>query len=383
MAIITHAGGPAVMLTDALAENGMEVPPIDNVHAGKLLAELHPGSSVANPIDFLATGTASQLGTIIDYCDRKFDEVDAMAVIFGTPGLFPIDDVYEVLDEKMRISAKPIYPILPSTLTAEREIRSFIERGWVVFSDEVVFGKALARVMNVAPPALQHPELPAIDTVAVRRVIDTCQGGYIEAGQIQALLDAAGIPRIPEVLATGADEAAEAAAALGYPVVMKAVGPLHKSDVGGVILNISDETKARKAFRTIMAIEGTHAVLIQPMVSGIELFAGARQEPKFGHLIMCGMGGIFIETLRDVSAGLCPIAREEALGMIRKLKSYKIIQGVRGQKGVDEEVFAEVITRLSALLIAAPEISEMDMNPLIGSGNSVIAVDARIHVDKS
>jgi acetyltransferase len=119
------------------------------------------------------------------------------------------------------------------------------------------------------------------------------------------------------------------------------------------------------------------------MVSGIELFAGARQEPKFGHLIMCGMGGIFIETLRDVSAGLCPIAREEALGMIRKLKSYKIIQGVRGQKGVDEEVFAEVITRLSALLIAAPEISEMDMNPLIGSGNSVIAVDARIHVDKS
>jgi len=383
MAIIPHAGGPAVMLTDALAENGMEVPPIDNVHAGKLLAELHPGSSVANPIDFLATGTASQLGTIIDYCDRKFDEVDAMAVIFGTPGLFPIDDVYEVLDEKMRISAKPIYPILPSTLTAEREIRSFIERGWVVFSDEVVFGKALARVMNVAPPALQHPELPAIDTVAVRRVIDTCQGGYIEAGQIQALLDAAGIPRIPEVLATGADEAAEAAAALGYPVVMKAVGPLHKSDVGGVILNISDETKARKAFRTIMAIEGTHAVLIQPMVSGIELFAGARQEPKFGHLIMCGMGGIFIETLRDVSAGLCPIAREEALGMIRKLKSYKIIQGVRGQKGVDEEVFAEVITRLSALLIAAPEISEMDLNPLIGSGNSVIAVDARIHVDKS
>jgi acetyltransferase len=118
LAIITHAGGPAVMLTDALSNNGLKVPGIDNEHAPELLEKLYPGSSVANPIDFLATGTAGQLGAIIDYCDQKFDEIDGMAVIFGTPGLFPIYDVYKLLDEKMKTSSKPIYPILPSIFTA-------------------------------------------------------------------------------------------------------------------------------------------------------------------------------------------------------------------------------------------------------------------------
>ena len=380
--IITHAGGPAVMLTDVLSNHGLEVPGIDNEHSEDLLTELFPGSSVSNPIDFLATGTAEQLGTIIDYCDNKFDEIDGMAVIFGTPGLSPIYDVYEVLDNKMKEARKPIFPILPSTLTASEEINAFIGKGRIIFSDEVVFGKALARVMATEPPAAQFPELPEVDTVAIREIIDSSDEGYISPDKIQRLLDAAGIPRIDEAVSSTITDAVEKASMMGYPVAMKVVGPLHKSDVGGVMLNIKDDTGLRDAFRTMMKIPAATAVLIQPMFSGLELFAGAKREEKFGHLVLCGLGGIYIEALKDVSAGLCPISIDEALKMIRSLKGYSIIQGARGQAGIDERIFAEILTRLSALLITAPEISEMDLNPLIGRGRRILAVDARISIIK-
>ncbi|MEN8224940.1 MAG: acetate--CoA ligase family protein [Bacteroidota bacterium] len=383
LAVITHAGGPAVMLTDALSHNGMEVPLIENEHTDELLEQLFPGSSVSNPIDFLATGTAEQLGTIIDYCDQKFDEVDGIAVIFGTPGLFPIYDVYEVLNEKMKTARKPIYPILPSTFTATEEIKSFIDKGRVIFSDEVVFGRAISKLRKCNPPTPQLPELPKVDTVKIREVIDACSEGYIEPEKIQELLDAAGIARIPEAVVSQIGDATEQSVKLGMPVVMKAVGPVHKSDVGGVRLNIQNEVEAREAFRDIMKIPGTHSVLIQPMVSGIELFAGSKHEEKFGQLILCGLGGIFIETLKDVKARLSPLSKNEALEMIRHLKGYKILKGVRGQKGIDEHRFAEIVTRLSALLITAPEIYEMDLNPLIGNENMIVAVDARINIKKS
>jgi len=383
IAVITHAGGPAVMLTDALSEGGMQVPRIDNDHTDELLEQLFPGSSVANPIDFLATGTAEQLGHIIDYCDRKFDEIDGMAVIFGTPGLFPIFAVYELLNEKMNEAKKPIFPILPSTFTANDEMTAFIEKGRVIFSDEVVFGKALAKVWNTPPPISQHPELPAIDTVKIREVIDSCSDGYIAPLKIQALLDASGIPRVHEAVADNIKDAVDAATKLGYPVVMKAVGPVHKSDVGGVRLNIQDDKEVRDAFRSIMEIPETTSVLMQPMFKGIELFAGAKREEKFGHMVLCGLGGIFIEVLKDVQAGLCPIAENEALSMLYKLQGKKILEGVRGQEGVDMGKFAKIITRISALMITAPEIYEMDLNPLIGNKENIMAVDARINIKKS
>lgn len=383
LAVITHAGGPAVMLTDALSEGGLKVPHIDNEHSGELLELLFPGSSVGNPIDFLATGTAEQLGNIIDYCDQKFDEIDGMAVIFGTPGLFPIYDVYDLLDKKMKTSKKPIYPILPSTYTATEEIRSFIDKGRVIFSDEVVFGRAISQIKKSDLPAAQHPVLPEVGTVRIREVIDSCEDGYIEPEKIQALLDAAGIPRIPEAVVHQIDDAVEAAGKLGYPVVKKAVGPVHKSDVGGVMLDIKNDAEARSAFKTIMKIPDTTAVLIQPMFSGVELFAGARREDNFGHMILCGLGGIFVEVLKDVKAGLCPITHEEAIEMIRGLQGYEILKGIRGQQGIDENIFAGILTRLSALLITAPEIFEIDLNPLIGNEEKIMVVDARINIKKS
>ena len=382
IAIITHAGGPAVMLTDALSQGGLQVPHIESPAAKELLTHLYPGSSVANPIDFLATGNAEQLGTIMDYADQQFDEIDAMIVIFGTPGLFKIFDVYNVLHEKMQQCNKPVYPVLPSTLTANEEVADFISKGHVFFPDEVVLGNALARVYSTPKPAeITKPDFP-VDHKAIRNIIETSENGYLEPAKVQALLDAVGIPRAGEEVVQTKTDAVKVAEKFGYPVVMKVVGPVHKSDKGGVILDVKDSTSVEKCFDSIMRIEGATSVMLQPMLKGAELFAGVKYEPGFGHMLLCGLGGIFIEVLKDVNASLVPVAADEASAMITSLKGYKLFKGVRGKPGINEEIFAEIIVKLSALIEAAPEITELDLNPLLGLPDKVVAVDARICLEK-
>ncbi len=381
--IITHAGGPAVMLTDALSKGGLEIPHIEGEKAQELLKDhLFAGSSVANPIDFLATGTAEQLGTIIDYCDNYFDEVDAMAVIFGTPGLFPLYDVYNVLDAKMKTAKKPIYPIFPSRLIAADEVADFQNKGNVSFPDEVVFGSALCRIYNTQKPSVNPTDVPQIDTAKIRATIAKCENGYISPELVGELLDAAGICRAKEAIVDKVDDALAFVRTNGYPAVMKVVGPVHKSDVGGVTLNVKDEETVRKEFDRLMKIKDTYAVQMGQMCFGTEVFIGAMREEKFGHQVLCGLGGIFIEVLKDVQSALAPIGKAEAANMIKSLKSYGIIKGVRGQEPVNEEIYAEQIARVSALVQAAPEIAEMDLNPLLGSAKMVIAVDARIRIEK-
>jgi acetyltransferase len=163
---------------------------------------------------------------------------------------------------------------------------------------------------------------------------------------------------------------------------MKVSGPVHKSDVGGVVLNISSIPEAEVVYEKMMKIPGANGVVVQKMLQGTELFAGAKSEGRFGHLILAGLGGIFIEVLKDISSGLVPLSKQEALGMIRSLKGYDIIKGARGKRGVDEEKYAEIIFRLSSLIETAPEIYEMDLNPLMGTADSIIIVDARIRIEK-
>ncbi len=382
IAIITHAGGPAVMLTDALSTGGLEIPHIEGDAADELLTHLFPGSSAANPIDFLATGTAEQLGTIIDYVDEKFDEIDAMIVIFGTPGLFKIFDVYDVLHEKMKTAKKPIYAVLPSTLTAREEVEEFLAKGHINFPDEVYLGYALARVHKTPEPCPETVKLPDVDKGRIRGIIDFAEDGYIKPNEIQALLDAVGIPRAAEGVAKTKDEAIKAAFHVDFPLVMKVIGPVHKSDVGGVTLNIEDMDTVEAEFDRMMQIKDTTAILFQPMLSGTELFVGAKLEEGFGHMILCGFGGIFIEVFKDINVGLSPLSKEEAGRMIKNLKGYKILKGIRGREGVNEKMFTDIVVRLSALLEVAPEIVELDLNPLLGTKEKVVAVDARIRVEK-
>ena len=393
IAVVTHAGGPAVMLTDALSEGGMEIPRLAGPAAERLLEKLFPGSSVANPIDFLATGTAEQLGHIIDACENDFEEIDAIAVIFGSPGLFPVNDVYSLLHDKIRSCRKPIYPILPSVINVKREIAEFIAHGNTIFTDEVLFGRALCRVNATPAPAVTEKiedvragssdlngNSARTDSRVIREVIDGAGEGYLPPEKVGILLRACGIETVPETVVTSAEAAVRAAASMGYPVVMKVVGPVHKSDIGGVTLNIGDGEKVREEFARMMALPEVTGMLIQKMISGHELFCGATREGRFGHLVMAGMGGIFIEVFKDFATALVPVSDQEARSMIRSLKSYKIIKGIRGSAGVNEEAFVRVITSLSDLLAAAPEIEEMDINPLLGTPEKIIAVDARIRV---
>lgn len=381
LAIITHAGGPAVMLTDALSHSNLEIPPLKGEKAQELLSYLFPGSSVNNPIDFLATGTAEQLGIILDYCENEFDDIDGMVVIFGSPGLFPIFDVYNVLHEKMLTCKKPIYPILPCEIEVGEEVKDFISKGHVRFPDEVLFARGLISVFNTPKPQL-NIALPEIDKNTIRNVIDNSDDGFLPPVMVSQLLDAAGIPRAKEIVVSNIQEIDNALREISYPLVMKVVGPVHKTDVGGVVLNVETKEQLLSEFERLMKIQDAKGVLLQPMLSGLELFIGGKKEGDFGHLVTAGLGGIFVEVLKDIQTALSPITFDEALTMIHNLKGYKLVKGVRGSNGVDENVFANIIQRVSALMTIAPEIAEMDINPLLGDGSNVIAVDARINIIK-
>ena len=382
MAIITHAGGPAVMLTDTLSVNKIEIPPIHGAKANILLQKLFSGSSVANPIDFLATGTAKQLGEIIDFCEEDAPEIDAMAIIFGSPGLTSVFDAYDMIDQKMKSCKKPIYPIFPSHLTVHDEVAAFKAKGRIFFSDEVLFGLAFAKIINTPTPFEEKIALMPVDKEKIRHIIDLASDGYLFPEQVRQLLDAAGIARVREEEVSTEAQALEAAKEIGFPLVMKVIGPIHKSDVGGVTLNINDLKTVQREFRRMIQIEKTTAILMQSQLSGMQLFVGATRESGFGHTILCGLGGIFIEVLKDVSYGLSPLSKYEAQNMIQNLRSYPLIRGTRGQEGVNEIMYQEVIRRVSALCSAAPEIVEMDINPLLGTPKHVTAVDARIRIEK-
>ena len=386
-AVVTHAGGPAVMLTDVLSNGGMEVPSLKEHPASKaLLEKLFPGSSVGNPIDFLATGTAEQLGYILDAVENDYTDIDFSVVIFGSPGLFSNKEVYDLLDEKMKTCKKPIFPVLPSIINVKDEINDFIAKGRINFPEECVLGNAICKVYNTPKPQPEHVELPQIDVARIRKTIDRCKDGYLEIADYNELLDAAGISRKKSVEVSKKGEALAFAKEVGcskdVPLVMKVVGPLHKSDVGGVTLGVKDLDTVAKEFDRLIVIPETYAVEMYPMLEGLDVYIGAIKDAKFGHQVFFGLGGIFIEVLKDVQSALAPITAAEAKEMLKQLKGYKILEGVRGQEGVNIDLYADQVARVSALVQAAPEIAEMDLNPLLGNPRYVTAVDARIRIEK-
>lgn len=382
IAIITHAGGPAVMLTDALSSGGMNIPKLEAGDQNQILAMMNPGASAVNPIDMIATATVDQLDRIIEYVDKQLPAIDGMSVIFGNNGLNDMTEVYELLHRKITECNKPLYPILPSISSSFMELENFMNKGNVNFPDEVVLGRALTRIANTPFPAEEKIFLENVDVSQIRKIIDNAGSGYLEPSSIQQLLAAANIPLVREAVATTGKEIIALAEETGYPVALKVVGPVHKSDVGGVTLNIKSQKHLEAEFNRMKSIEGVTGVMVQEMLSGTELFIGAKYEPRFGHIILCGLGGIFVEVLGDVSSGLAPLTFSEAESMIRSLRAYKIIKGTRGKPGINEARFAEIIVRLSSLLRFATEIKEMDLNPLIGSQKNITVVDARIRIEK-
>ena len=383
IAIVTHAGGPAVMLTDVLSSQGISIPHLQGPKADALLEKLYHGSSVANPIDCLATGTKEQLGHIIDACNNDFDEIDSMAIIFGSPGLTDMTDTFSFIREKMKTSRKPIYPILTSTVNAGEAIRKFRADGGICFAYECDFAHAFVRMCKMYDGFSEDFLHTDINYPLILETINSAPDGYLQPHQVQNLLDAAGINRAKESVAATLEEAKTSAAEIGYPLVMKVVGPVHKTDVGGVVLGVKDEQTLVREFERMMKIKDTTGVLMQPFLSGREVFIGAKKEGGFGTVVMCGLGGIFVEALGDVVSAMAPFSPAFAGEMINRLRGYKIIQGFRGEEGVNEVIFAEMVSRVATLCHYAPEIIEMDINPLLGNSVNLTAVDARIRIKRN
>ncbi len=380
IAIITHAGGSAVMLTDSLTKVGLEVPLLEGIDAIELSTFLHPGSSVQNPIDFLATGTAEQLGIIIDYCEHKFENIDAMIVVFGSPGLFDVANVYDVLRVKLDICKKPIYPVLPSVINARKEISSFLSKGYSNFPDEVLLGKALGVIYQTMTPS--ETSIPNDLQVPILYDLNlSSKDGKLIHKDCSKVLKEMGIVQAAHQEAYSLDEALKSAETIGFPLAMKVIGPDHKSDVQGVVLNVTSTAQLKQVFGRLFKIKHAKGVLIQRMHVGLELFIGAVKEQGLGHVVIFGLGGIFVEVFRDVKAALIPVREDEARLLIKKLRGYPLLKGIRGQAGIDEEVFVQQIVQVSKLLERHPEIAELDINPLIGTPEKIVAVDVRIRVE--
>lgn len=373
IAIITHAGGPAVILTDILSESDFNIPRFDESFEMRLLSILSPGSSAKNPIDILATGTAEQLKSAIDLCKDPQLKIDAIVVIYGSSGLNEVYDAYNIIHTQIATSNIPIYPILPSTYTAGNEIRDFVAKGNVFFADETIFANALIKVAITPEPIRDQSVFtpnfnePINEKASILPVLD----GY-------SLLEKADMLCAKPLLVDKENDLISSARLLGFPLVLKVVGPVHKSEIKGVVLNVSSNIQLFLEYERLKKLPGVEAVQLQKQISGTELIIGAKYEPKFGYVIMIGLGGIFVEILKDIAYGLAPIFIDEAVSMIRSLKSYPVLRGARGERGISVELFAETVVKISNLLMENHNILELDMNPLIASENGIFVVDVRI-----
>lgn len=372
LAIITHAGGPAVMLTDRLQQAGINVPEIDENTQKKILEILHPGSSAINPIDMLATANREQLKSILEICD-KLDYIDGSVVIYGKTGMENLFETYDVLNQSVDELEKPVYPVLPSVNSGNDEISHYIKKGKTAFFDEVVFASSLEKVIE-APHIFGHELfIPEVSNENNNEL----EPKALNEEETLERLRWAGLPLVRTEFVYCLADISELTD-LQFPVVAKVLGILHKTEVDGVLLNIADSDQLSEAYAKLSTIPGSKGILVQEMVHGTELYLGAKMHEGIGYSVHAGVGGIFIELIRDVSARLAPIYTEEAMEMLNKLKSQKIFQGFRNMPPVDANRFAQIISAFSNIFRKYPDIREIDLNPLIADGENIVAVDARI-----
>ncbi len=377
--IVTDAGGPGVMLSDELNRQNIDLPSFSDKTLKRLSEVLPPQASLANPIDCLPSRNAEQTRKIFTILDEEESEnLDVAFYITGNSGMSDNWEIYQEIIELRKRCSIPILPVFSSATTCAHLLIKVIESDTIYFPDEVPAGRALGRIVNRPVPdgELSTPANYYKDRIS--KILSEKQGDVLSQEALEGVLLAAGFDLPPQSVIHSEDKLEEIGSNIGYPVVMKVLGPLHKSDVGGVKTGISNGIEAHFAWKELIAIPGATGVLMQKMVQGTEVILGATNEGRFGHLVMFGRGGIYTEVLKDVQFALAPLSRKEALRMIRGIRSYKILEGVRGEPGVSVDVLAENLVRLSQLVSDFPQISEMDLNPIKGTGNDLYVVDARI-----
>ena len=390
--IITNTGGPAVIATDVMIGAGLTLPPLSEKTRTILTETLFPEASVNNPVDVLATGPAPHYRACLDamMADENFD---CVFVNFVTP--FFVDNE-STAKEIVEVSKQQKKPIVCNLMTDRRQwtevVRILQDGGVPCFA---LPGEA-ARAMTAL---VDYHNIRARHIGEVRRFSDTDAGGgrqilaaakesgksSLSAAEVYNILAAYKIPTAGWRMAANAEEAVSAAAEIGYPVVVKAdaASILHKSDTGGVAVDLKDGDAVRAAVEKMQVSfsEDDLSFFVQKYLpGGLELILGAKAEEGLGHAVMFGLGGIFVEIMKDVVFNLTPVSAGEAGQMLASIKGASMLKGVRGQKGVNQDLLIEIIQRLSQLLTDLPEIQEMDLNPLIAFEDQVVVVDARIAI---
>lgn len=395
--IITNGGGIGVLATDACEKYGVTLSDDQQALKEAFSSVMPDFGSTKNPIDLTGQATADDYAQALEAAFAN-DDIHAAIALYCETALFDTEAFAQLLQrEYQRYQARK--PIVFSLFGGERiaaVIRKLRKGGIPVFSDvyeAVSCLGALYRSWHYLREPAEEPEAVSIDIAAVEAVLNRAHAegrGFLLAGEARQVAEILGIDMPASLLARNLDEAVKAAARIGYPVVMKVVSKdiIHKSDAGGVALDLEDEGEVIDAYQAIMrscraykpeaVIEGVEvAEMVRP---GVETIIGARQDPSFGPIVMFGLGGIYVEVMKDVSFRAAPISRKEAKDMIAGIRSYPLLLGVRGEKRKDIDGIAAVAIKLGHLIKEVPQITDIEINPLVvyDHGEGVKAVDIRI-----
>lgn len=390
--MITNTGGPAVIATDVLVNAGLEIPPLSERAEAVLREKLYPEATIGNPVDVLATAGAEHFRAAMDVMMDE-DEIDSLYINFVTPFFV---DTERIAKEIVEVSGQSRKPIICNLMTDKRQwagtMRILLDGGVPCYSFPGTAARALValtRYQQIRSREVgQVTTFDDVDRDMAQGIVQRArQAGrrFLKAAEVYELLAAYGIPVADWRVVDTAEEAEKAAAEIGFPVVIKADSEtiVHKSDVGAVALDLRHNDSVRRVLNEMS--ERFKAKDLQFFVQkyvpgGKELVAGAKIEEGLGHLIMYGMGGVYVEVLKDVVFKLAPITSVEAREMLSSIRSAPLLRAVRGEKGVDEKRIAEILQRLSLLVTDLPAIQELDLNPIVASEDWVLVVDARIAI---
>jgi len=387
VAIISNSGGTGVELADLLEAQGLEVPALSASLQQRIAAHLPAHGSAANPVD--VTTDWKRFATMYRESLRALlasDEIDAVVPVLLQRSALDEGVVAAVIEESAEAStaasaaAKPVHVCWVAPTQGDALRRRLQDAGLPCHEWAARTARVLAHCRATAP----DPRLAVGDPLPCPR--DVPADGWLAPDALYTLLDAWGLPIAPWRLADDSDAAVAAAMALGYPAVLKAVRPalVHKTEAGAVRLGLADAAAVRSAFASLAASLGPGPVLVQAQVTrGVELMLGAVRDATFGPLVVCGLGGIWTEALDDVALRLAPIAPSGALQALTELRGSPLLDGLRGAPGVDREALAALISTLSIAVARAPWCVELDLNPLIASGNRFTIVDARMRIERT
>ncbi len=392
--MVTNAGGPGIIATDELENAGFVFPELEERTVARLKEQLPPEASCANPVDVLP-GTGAKGYEIAVEALSNDKNVDMLIVMWTSPVMVKTTWVVEAIKPLCEKSPIPIIGMFSGASDVMIDAAPLGELGIPIFSHApgvragLVAGKRYREWLERKPVP---PRAFEVQRDKVAAVIDKAGEGWLEAEDAFAVLEGYGLPTARSRVVVAEADIAAGAGGLRFPLVMKIVSPdiLHKSDVGGVIVGIENLEELAEAKTNMLGVLGETAAgakingfLLQEMARGeTELIVGVNREPGFGPLIMCGLGGVYVEVLKDVAFSLAPLAGDEPMRMLERLRSAPILRGVRGSKGIDIGAVADVISRVSQLVTEHPRIEQLDINPLMSGAESCMAVDARIKVVK-